>query len=283
MIRIEDESSLRPFRCQVHCLHNSQKGDRLNAAPINICWANTEKQEPPAEEVFRYFEYYSFSHMYDGSGFFTTPNGSRIPLHAGQGVLIAPGFIHYYGSNPETFFAEDNICFYGSMPDYLFQHHFLTSGIMEIGSVRVLQPIIKQVENAAELDRIEAGIRLMQLLIELSRGSSPEKSVANELEHFNALLQTINSSPGMWWSIAEMCHYANLSASRLRTLFKEQTGFLPKQYLDHIKINQARELLHSCDWSLGQIAKHLGYEDVYHFSRRFKALVGVSPNQFRQA
>ncbi|MGF0037581.1 helix-turn-helix domain-containing protein [Victivallis vadensis] len=43
------------------------------------------------------------------------------------------------------------------------------------------------------------------------------------------------------------------------------------------------ELLHSCDWSLGQIAKHLGYEDVYHFSRRFKALVGVSPNQFRQA
>jgi NDP-sugar pyrophosphorylase family protein len=50
---------------------------------------------------------------------------------------------------------------------------------------------------------------------------------------------------------------------------------------DKIKIGIATEKLIKTDLKIQELAHLLGYVDQYHFSRRFKQIVGLSPQQYR--
>src|SRR5258705_456316 len=41
------------------------------------------------------------------------------------------------------------------------------------------------------------------------------------------------------WEIGELAHMVNLSGSRLRHLFKQETGKTPAQYLKHLRLEKA--------------------------------------------
>ena len=61
------------------------------------------------------------------------------------------------------------------------------------------------------------------------------------------------------------------------------TGMLPKQYIEELKIRLAAALLLDSRLTVTEIAARFGYLDPYHFSRRFKQRVGVSPEKYRNA
>ena len=62
--------------------------------------------------------------------------------------------------------------------------------------------------------------------------------------------------------------------------FLEKTGQLPKNYIETLKMKKAAEL-YLPEYSVIQTAHKLGYKDQYHFSRRFKKILGYSPSQIR--
>lgn len=65
-------------------------------------------------------------------------------------------------------------------------------------------------------------------------------------------------------------------------LFKELTGKLPLDYLNEIRIKQAKHLLLATEDRLGEIAQRLGFSSEYYFSRRFKQVAGLSPGRYRR-
>ena len=71
-----------------------------------------------------------------------------------------------------------------------------------------------------------------------------------------------------------------MSTEQLRRNFLRHTGVLPKAYIEQFKMHRAAELLHD-GGSIAEVAAMLGYRDLYHFSRRFKARFGVPPGRFR--
>ena len=80
--------------------------------------------------------------------------------------------------------------------------------------------------------------------------------------------------------MAEMC---NLSIDQLRRVFFLRTGVKPKIYVDRLKLNRAAEYLVSSNHPVSEVAERFGYRDQYHFSRRFKAVMGVSPQRYRNS
>jgi AraC-like DNA-binding protein len=52
----------------------------------------------------------------------------------------------------------------------------------------------------------------------------------------------------------------------------------------HMKSNMDRacEILRNPDQTIRTVAGYLGFCDEFHFSRRFKQIVGLSPTQFRR-
>lgn len=67
----------------------------------------------------------------------------------------------------------------------------------------------------------------------------------------------------------------------LSKLFKEETGENFTNYLTRLRMERAKELLRDVKIKVYEVPNLVGYADVSHFSRKFKAYTGLSPSRFR--
>lgn len=75
----------------------------------------------------------------------------------------------------------------------------------------------------------------------------------------------------------------NLSASYLSALFKKETGKTITAYIQHRRIEYAKNLLETTSLQVQAVAQHCGIWDVHYFSRIFKQIVGMTPTAYRNA
>ena len=73
----------------------------------------------------------------------------------------------------------------------------------------------------------------------------------------------------------------NLSSSRLRHLFKDETGLTPAQYLKRLRLERARELMDGSFLRLKEVLPQLGINDESHFVKDFKKKHGLPPIKYR--
>jgi len=72
-----------------------------------------------------------------------------------------------------------------------------------------------------------------------------------------------------------------MSIRSLNRRFKTATGKSPLQYLQELRIEQAKELLKQSNLDISEIAYRVGYSDASYFSGLFRKINAVSPNEYR--
>nr|WP_302597438.1 AraC family transcriptional regulator [uncultured Cellulosilyticum sp.] len=72
-----------------------------------------------------------------------------------------------------------------------------------------------------------------------------------------------------------------LSQVYLSKIFKEETNSSPINYLIKTRLAKAKQLLETGDLPINLIAKQVGYDDAYHFSKLFKKYYGYPPSNLR--
>jgi transcriptional regulator GlxA family with amidase domain len=84
--------------------------------------------------------------------------------------------------------------------------------------------------------------------------------------------------------LEEIARAVNLSAPRLRLLFKAETAMTPAQYLKSLRMQRAKELLDDEETFLNvkQIMLRVGLKDQSHFVRDFRELYGHTPAEYRR-
>lgn len=82
--------------------------------------------------------------------------------------------------------------------------------------------------------------------------------------------------------ITELAAMAGLSSSHFAALFREATGGGVVEYVKHLRIATACELLVTTSMPVGAIGRMVGYEDPLYFSRQFRRMHGCSPSTFRE-
>lgn len=107
---------------------------------------------------------------------------------------------------------------------------------------------------------------------------SSKKSSANPID---ISIEFMQKNLHTTFTLNAIAKSANLSPSHFSALFKEQTGFAPIKYFNHIKIQKACQYLQFTELRIKEIAATLGIDDQYYFSRMFSKIMGVSPQDYK--
>lgn len=83
-------------------------------------------------------------------------------------------------------------------------------------------------------------------------------------------------------AVGRAVEMAGVPERTLKRRFKAATGLSLIEYLQNLRIEQAKALLETTDLPVEEIAAQVGYADTSFFRRLFKRLVGLTPVAYRR-
>jgi len=101
-------------------------------------------------------------------------------------------------------------------------------------------------------------------------------------EQIDRSVEFMNSHLSESLKVATPAALVNLSRSHYTTLFRRVTGYAPLSYLNHLRMQQAVQLLNSTDFPIKQISDQLGFSEQFYFSRAFSKMYNHSPTEHRR-
>ena len=81
--------------------------------------------------------------------------------------------------------------------------------------------------------------------------------------------------------LADVADNVYVSQWHLSKLLNKYTGQTFSELLNHVRMEQAKQLLGNPSLRIGDIAEAVGFLDMAHFSRVFKKQEGISANEYR--
>ena len=79
--------------------------------------------------------------------------------------------------------------------------------------------------------------------------------------------------------LSELMHF---DKSYLIERFKSLWGLPPKQYLNALRLEKAKELLVTTDKTVTDIAQETGFQSIHYFSSFFKRKENMTPLSYRK-
>lgn len=84
-------------------------------------------------------------------------------------------------------------------------------------------------------------------------------------------------------SLTQAASFVGMNKEYLSSIFKREIGEGFVDYVNRMRINKACELLERGSLKISEISQVLGFRDESYFSRVFKKMMNMSPNEYRQA
>jgi len=229
---------------------------------------------------------------------------------AGYFCLIQPNEVHtlHGRSNTITPFAHFDV-FYNPQRDASFVTHSFTTDLSPYATL--LQPRLNDIAGIAipsifqptdvpsfreQLLKMVGMWQQGDVLSQLQSQRYAMGLIVALLEQFSTLAKPhLHRPESLNWvtaycsfhlaepiSVADMAARAHLSPSHFTAVFRQRFGMSPHQYLVHLRIQRAQELLHTTDHSLAQIAELCGFADVHHFTKVFRRATHIAPGAYRK-
>lgn len=220
-------------------------------------------------------------YIVEGGGWYADQQGLERQVIAGDLLIIFPDVGQAYGPNAGGSWSEIYLIFDGPVFNL-----WRSTGLLSVQNpVLHLDPIdywLGKVEAiVADGTALEMVTRL-QLFLAEALGHQRAAEVNDDQRQFllqaRALLDDAARSGGSPHSIAQQM---GLPYETFRKRFVV-SGLSPGKYLTMRVMARASDLLHHPEITLREIAQRCGFCDEFHFSKRFKKAVGVSPQQFRR-
>lgn len=82
--------------------------------------------------------------------------------------------------------------------------------------------------------------------------------------------------------VEKMAQQSGLAERTFKRRFLSATGYTPLNYVQQLRIEEAKRRLERTDESVEHVGWQVGYEDPAFFRRLFKRITGVTPGQYRR-
>jgi AraC-like DNA-binding protein len=194
-------------------------------------------------------------------------------------MLLYSPHCPYHAHNDEPYMDYHTLIFRFTLGDQTrLPARFAASSTLAVA--RLLNMIHKQVTQETPDQRT-----IKTLLLEIMEHAHHPKHAA--LRHPQAgrvldAMQLIRKQLGQPFSLASLAKQLHCSPSHLSHLFKQHADTSAGAYYLSLKMDHAKQLLCDPASSLKQVAEQMGYATIHQFTRRFTAVVGIPPGEFRK-
>lgn len=180
--------------------------------------------------------------------------------------------------------AERILSSIGVTPDHPIIHTANYSRLIRIYQ-RIRLYLLKERQEA--LADLEAGGLFRLLLKQLGEANAerlpnPSKPASDMERQIGQAVRWLTVQFAEPISIDQMSKALGYHRTHLSKMFKRHTGMSPMQYLQHIRMERAKELLES-RLTIEQVAASVGIGDALYFSKMFRKRYGLSPTAYRSA
>lgn len=139
-----------------------------------------------------------------------------------------------------------------------------------------------RVKTSIELHHIKTRIKLLeifQILYEMSLLEEVNSSAQGDTQR--EMLMFIQSNFDKKITLAMLADEFHLSEKYVSRYFVEHFRIPFSNYVNHIRLSQAKKLLETTDLAVTEVALSCGFQNVSYFIRSFKSSYGVSPLKYR--
>ena len=230
---------------------------------------------------FAYDDWYALSYVISGSSIYIMDNETAI-VKENSVVFFPPKrsrAAYAMASDPWKF-----IVIKFSLDDVSEETKLLLDSIPSViqNVNSSISRIVREIETAWRIRTVGFMIQckgLLYTLIYQLIALVEERSMHDRYHDvINDITSYIMSDVSRQFSIEELAGKANMSPSYFRTVFKRYTGQSPIQYQISFKMHYAYNLLCSHFYRVAEVAKIVGIQDEYYFSRMFKKVMGFPPS-----
>jgi len=201
-------------------------------------------------------------------------------------IVWRPEDGHYYG-NPETPWRHSWIHCDGSwIGKWLAEADVPTARPLSFphpaGVEDALEEIFEELQTPAAPDAVIVGNLLENWIRRIGRqvhGPGPKPSIPKKFLDLKRHLDEHFAEPVRLAGLAKRTH---CSVPHFCSEFRRYFGTSAIAYVTRLRLHRAAYLLADRNLRVGQIARAVGYEDLYYFSRHFKKHFGLCPTGMRR-
>ncbi len=232
---------------------------------------------------------YQLIYIASGRGNFVF-HGVKTMVPAGNMILFRPGveqnyfykdtdktnayWVHFSGSHVEEILEE---C--GITQDMTVIH---TGTSLEYKNI--FQEMIQELKLCKKHYEEVLANRFQYMLYLVHRAINIQQRAQNSIliSELEETIRYFHMNYNKPLSIEEYAAQHHMSISWFIRSFREYTGSTPTQYLLTLRISNAKSLLQTTKHNVTEIARIVGYDNPFYFSRIFKKHTGLSPSQYRE-
>ncbi len=190
---------------------------------------------------------------------------------------------------PRNIFPENLV----SIPEYSFINSVLekSSYGIKFQSNGIERTVLKLLRSMNKKNGIERIISLTKILDILGKSKNitlissieyiPESFTTSQDEPINKIYTYLVSNFSKVITLKGIADYIKLNPASLCRYFKQRTGKTIFDCLNEIRIEHACNLLSNSDLTISQIAYEVGFNNLSHFNKQFKGVIGQTPTKYK--
>ncbi len=258
-------------------------------------WANDKRQ------CRHFHNSYEILYVVKGERTFFIDDRSY-KVKAGDIILISPNILHraidtdISGSEiiciyfDESFFSTNYHIGDGKGIGALISEEKTIIGL-SLDERKNFEKLLFKVVNEAQLEKTGFEFLIQAYLTEFIVEFCRYKEETNTflLEHYSPMNEKVSEIVEYIFknymepiSLSSLSKRFYISPSYLSRIFKETTNFSFVEYLNIIRVKEAKKLLMDTNLKVAKISEEVGFGSITHFGRVFKEITGYHPLHFRK-
>ncbi len=211
------------------------------------------------------------------------PKGETLKINVIQ--IVRKFFLKKRTTNVSTL----NQKLYEVFVDTDHDNRFSSYGTLDLKMAELIKKMLNiKAKGMLRILKIEAKIyEILSLHIQqhnrlLAGESLPESISKSDLKLVRKIGNDILKNPAKPYTLSQLSFKSGLTQAKLQEGFKFLYNRTVTEYIRHVRLESAREMLKNSDLNISQIVYSIGFSSRSYFSKIFKEKYNITPNQFKK-